>query len=101
MGIGGGTPRGDALEFTVSTVWREERVSCPHPDILTAYQSGALEEAAGEFVRFHLEESACPFCNAICEDLDMTEEDAASAGLPGMRDRLMRSTVAALRSTRR
>ena len=25
--------RDDLLTFTVSTVWREERVSCPHPKV--------------------------------------------------------------------
>ena len=26
----------EALAFTVATVWREERVSCPHPDLVHA-----------------------------------------------------------------
>ena len=46
----------EALFFTVATVWREERVSCPHQDILRAYGTGALEPGAMDFVRFHLQE---------------------------------------------
>ena len=36
--------------FTVASVWREERVSCPHPDILQAYDAGALPGGAAEFL---------------------------------------------------
>ena len=36
----------EILAFTVASVWREERVSCPHPDILQAFESGALEPGA-------------------------------------------------------
>ena len=36
----------EELAFTVATVWLEERVSCPHPDLLRAWAAGGLEEAA-------------------------------------------------------
>lgn len=85
------------LVFTVATVWREERVSCPHPDILRAFTEDALEAGAMDFVRFHLEESQCPYCNAILEDQRLSDTEAASAGLQDLRDKLMRSTVTALR----
>jgi hypothetical protein len=88
----------DALEFTVSTVWREARVSCPHPDILLAWRDGALEAAAGEFVEFHLKESQCPYCNAVLEDIEHAGRDAEeSAQARGLADRVFRSTVHALR----
>jgi hypothetical protein len=95
------TPDQDALTFTVATVWREDRVSCPHPDILTAFLTGGLDADASEFVRFHLEESQCPFCNSVCDDLAAKEERDAEVDLEGMRERLLRSTVVALRKTPR
>src|SRR4030095_12772693 len=67
----------DALSFTVSTVWREERVSCPHPDVLRAYQTASLPEGAMLFLRFHLEESQCPYCSAVLEDLRVADERSA------------------------
>ena len=91
----------DLLAFTVATVWREERVSCPHPDIVTAFIAGGLDPDAGEFVRFHLEESQCPFCNSVRDDLAANEERQAKVDLEGMRERLLRSTVVALRKTPR
>ena len=85
------------LAFTVASVWREERVSCPHPDILRAFLSSALSEEAGAFVEFHLRESQCPYCSAVLEDMRAVEEDAGKEQLEDLRDRLMRSTVAELK----
>lgn len=87
----------DQLAFTVASVWREERVSCPHPDILKAYTAGALDAGAREFLAFHLEESQCPYCNAVIADFEAGERDADRGELEGLRERLLRSTVAALR----
>jgi hypothetical protein len=87
----------ESLFFTVATVWREERVSCPHQDILRAYGTGALETGAMDFVRFHLQESQCPYCSAVVEDQQFSDGEAAKTGLDDLRDRLLRSTVAALR----
>ncbi len=89
--------REQELFFTVASVWREERVSCPHPDILKAYLAAGLDAEASEFVKFHLEESECPYCNAVLEDLRANEDDARNEELEGVRSRLLRSTVTALR----
>lgn len=90
----------DELLFTVASVWREERISCPHPDVLRAYEMDSLPEGAAAFVKFHLEESRCPYCNATLEDLRAADEDRDDERLEDLRDRLMRSTIAALRRTR-
>ena len=89
------------LAFTVASVWREERVSCPHPDLLNSWVQGGLQDGAEEFVEFHLHESQCPFCNAIVDDLRAMEEDAAAEPLQDIKDRLLRSTAAALKRSRR
>lgn len=89
------------LLFTVATVWREERISCPHPDLLQSWLAGALEGGAAEFVAFHLRESQCPYCNAVVEDLQARESAARQTPLEDLRDRLMRSTVAELQKSRR
>ena len=88
----------DGLEFTVATTWREERVSCPHPDILRAWASGALAAEPAEFIEFHLRESGCPYCNAILEDQRELEDASQARTLAGMQERLLRSTISALRS---
>jgi hypothetical protein len=90
-------PDDDALAFTVASVWRDARVSCPHPDILRAWLAAGLEGEAAEFVAFHLTESQCPFCNGVVDELRAIEESAMRAGLRDLQDRLMRSTAAAVR----
>lgn len=88
------------LAFTVATVWRQERISCPHPNVLQSWLSGSLPEGAAAFVEFHLRDSSCPYCNATVEDLRARDDSARAPQLGDMRDRLLRSTVAALRQTR-
>jgi hypothetical protein len=103
------TPRADGgaseldarLAFTVASVWRSERVSCPHPHVLQGYLSGSLDGGARDFVAFHLDESACPYCSATLQDLKARDDDAKQPALADMKDRLLRSTAAALGARRR
>jgi hypothetical protein len=88
------------LTFTVATVWRENRISCPHPDVLQSWLQGGLPEGAADFVVFHLKDSQCPYCNAVVEDLQAREDLAKTPALEDLRDRLLRSTVAAMRRSR-
>ncbi len=88
------------LALTVETVWRSERISCPHPHVLQSWLQGGLEGGAAEFVAFHLEDSGCPFCNATVDDLKAREDDAKQPLLADMKDRLLRSTVAQLKKTK-
>ena len=90
----------DALAFTLASVWRAFRVSCPHPDVLRAARLGGLPADAAEFVRFHLEESACPFCSAVAEELDSLDDEASrtrAEEVDSARDRVLRSTMTFLR----
>lgn len=88
------------LDLTVSTVWREDRISCPHPHILQSFLQGGLLPGAAEFVQFHLADSQCPYCNAVLADFKARDEQAKEPVLEDMRDRLLRSTATALRRTR-
>lgn len=88
------------LAFTVATVWREGRISCPHPDLLQSWLQDGLEGGAAEFVAFHLRESQCPYCNAVVEDLRAKDDAAKRSPLEDLRDKLLRSTAAALRQNR-
>ena len=87
----------DGLAFTVATVWREERVSCPHPQVLQAFLSDALPSGAKEFLDFHLTESQCPFCNSVVDEMRESERQAANTRLESLKERLLRSTAAELR----
>jgi hypothetical protein len=88
------------LAFTVASVWRDERISCPHPHLLQSWLAGGLQGGAHEFLTFHLQDSKCPYCNAVVDELRAKDAAAKSPALEDLRDRLLRSTVAALRKTR-
>lgn len=88
------------LAFTVATVWREERISCPHPHLLQSWLQGGLQDGARDFLTFHLQDSKCPYCNAVIDDLRARDDLAKAPALEDMRDRLLRSTATALRRTR-
>ena len=88
------------LAFTVASVWRSERVSCPHFHVLQSFLQGSLEGGAKDFVAFHLEVSKCPYCNATIDDLRARDDDAKRPAMEDMKLRLLRSTVAELGKTR-
>lgn len=90
-----------ALALTVAAVWRAERISCPHPHVLQSWLAGGLSGGAADFVAFHLGDSACPYCNAVVDDLRAREDEAAQPVLEDLKDRLLRSTVSALRQHKR
>ena len=85
------------LAFTVATVWRSERISCPHPHVLQSWLQGGLHGGAAEFVAFHLQDSECPYCNATVDDLKARDDDAKQPVLADMKDRLLRSTCAEIK----
>lgn len=93
-------PLDPTLVLTVAAVWREERISCPHPDLLRSWLAGGLSGGAADFLTFHLRDSQCPYCNAVVEDLKAREGIGQQPTLTDLRDRLLRSTVAALRQHR-
>lgn len=64
------------LDLTVAHLWRVERISCPHRDLLRAYREGSLAPEEADYLRFHLENVGCPFCQANLEDLALAEDMA-------------------------
>jgi hypothetical protein len=59
----------DRGEHTAGAIWRRERVSCPTRDQLGGYLLEAGDPELLEYVRFHLEEIGCPYCQANLDDL--------------------------------
>lgn len=90
-----------ALALTVAAVWRQARASCPHADLLASWLHGGVDGGARRFLDFHLGESACPACNAIVDELRARERAAPRPQEDAVRDRCLRSTLAAVRSARR
>lgn len=58
------------FDMSISQVWIQERISCPHRDILRAYLAGGIKKREQDYVQFHLETIKCPYCLANVEDLE-------------------------------
>lgn len=82
---------GTGLE--VGEIWRENRVSCPARHWIAREVAGTLEEGPSSFLRFHIEEMGCEWCQANRDDLASGEAD-----LEPLLERVRASTAAVLRS---
>ena len=68
--------RRDAGIHTLGEIWRRNRLSCPTREQLGSYLMGVLADDEAEHIRFHLEVTACRFCQANAADLQHAEEAA-------------------------
>jgi hypothetical protein len=64
----------DRGEHTPGAIWQRERVSCPTRDQLGGYLLGAGDTELLEYIRFHLEEIGCPYCQANLDELRLKKK---------------------------
>jgi len=64
------------VHFDVGELWKRARVSCPARHWIARLVAGTLPEGPREFVRFHLEELHCEWCQANRDDLEQSEREA-------------------------
>jgi len=86
---------GTAPAIDVGAVWREGRASCPSRHWLARSVAGTLDAPPAEYVRFHLEEIRCEWCQANRDDLARGDGDKA---LAPVLEKVEASTVHYLRS---
>jgi len=84
-------PPADAL---LTDAWEALRPSCPKRSTIGAYLLGTVDDAWRDYVRFHLEQLGCRFCQANYEDL---KQQTAGADRRRVHRRIMESTVGFLR----
>lgn len=70
--------RRDAGLHSLGAIWRLERLSCPTRDQLGAYLLGALTDEMAGYVRFHVEEVGCRYCQANLTDLAELKQQGAA-----------------------
>ena len=83
------------FDLDLKDVWREKRVSCPARHWIARLVAGTLDPSAEQFVRFHLEEMRCPWCQANRDDLARAGKEAE---LELLIERLRESTRRVLRT---
>ncbi|QDT08651.1 hypothetical protein [Planctomycetes bacterium K23_9] len=59
---------------TIGGMWRRARVSCPDRSELGQFVLGTLPDEHADYIRFHLYEIGCRFCQANLDDLKAASE---------------------------
>ena len=90
---GSDLPREDSL---LTEIWEAQRLSCPKRSTIGAYLLGTLDRPWEDYVRFHLDELGCRFCQANLTDL---RRQTAGPKRSTLYTRIMESTIGFLRKT--
>jgi len=61
--------RRDSGVHTVGDIWRRHRLSCPSREELGSYLLGAMMDDQADYIKFHLEQIGCRFCQSNLDDL--------------------------------
>jgi hypothetical protein len=69
----------DRGEHSLGAVWRRERLTCPPREQLGSYLLQVLDDALQDYVEFHLNTVACPYCLANLADLKAMQQEHAPA----------------------
>ena len=59
---------------TIGAIWRRSRLSCPSRAELGKYVLGTLDTEPRDYIRFHLEEIGCRYCQANLADLQSVSQ---------------------------
>jgi hypothetical protein len=54
---------------TLGAIWRRNRLSCPSRDELGQFLLGTLDDDCAGYIRFHVEQVGCRYCEANLADL--------------------------------
>jgi hypothetical protein len=65
----------DRGDHSLGAVWRRERLTCPTREQLGSYLLQVLDEGHHDYIEFHLNTVACPFCVANLADLQLLQKE--------------------------
>jgi hypothetical protein len=71
--------REDVGLHSLGAIWRRSRLTCPSRQQLGSLLLDALDPELAEYLRFHIEVVACPFCEANLADLKGKTESSTPA----------------------
>ena len=60
----------------IGAIWRRARLSCPERSELGQFILGTLEPEAADYIRFHLDEIGCRYCQANLADLEAASKQS-------------------------
>jgi len=89
------------LQLSISELWFQERVSCPPEDVLARLRSGSLDPGLRDYVEFHVDDLACPFCQATLGEAEVEADRQAAGSRKRSRSRVGEATSLLLGDLRR
>jgi hypothetical protein len=90
-----------SLQISISELWFREHVSCPHRDILGRYARGELDAEAASYVRFHVEDLECAWCQARQAELEAGSTAEGRRRLAASRSRVGEATAVLIEGLKR
>jgi len=76
---------------TIGAIWRRDRLSCPSRSELGQYLLEALDAETADYIRFHLRDVGCRYCQANLTDLQ--EASTSTAPTDDRRKRYFQTSV--------
>jgi hypothetical protein len=73
--------RRDAGLHSLGAVWRRHRLTCPSRGEMGSLLLGALSADHASYIRFHLQEVGCRYCQANHDDLVRQQAEAGEVGV--------------------
>jgi hypothetical protein len=92
--------RRDSGVHSLGEIWRRCRLSCPTREQIGSHLLGVLPDEQSGYIKFHIEEIGCRYCNANLEDLKNQQAEAAERAVTRRR-RYFQSSAGHLRSGKR
>jgi hypothetical protein len=72
--------RRDSGVHSVGDIWRRHRMSCPSREELGSYLLGAMMDDQADYIKFHIDQIGCRYCQSNLEDLsEKQNRDVISA----------------------
>jgi hypothetical protein len=71
--------RRDAGVHSLGEIWRRNRLSCPTREQLGSYLLNVLPDEIAAYIRFHLDNIGCRYCQANLADLQSQHAERATA----------------------
>ena len=81
----------DRGDHSLGAVWRRERLTCPTREQLGSYLLQVLDDGLQDYIDFHLQTVACPFCQANLADLKAKTAQPSTA-TQHRRNRILKSS---------
>ena len=85
--------RRDAGVHSLGAIWRRQRLTCPTREQLGSFLLGVLDPGHADYLRFHLDEVGCRYCNASLEDLRQQNSVADNEATHSRRTKYFQSSA--------